>query len=479
MKRILMALAVISAFFAQPVSAVTDKEMEEARAITAQAYLRYANDASGYLDEIKATSISDLRPKLKKQEIENLKAFNAVATPRDYASWDKKKLVEYWSVTFFNSPGLSEKGRNGGAKSRVKRKIEAMTVSAPEASKTTDKETAEGMEAPTKSPADIAEAPDEAVVAGADSVKAIADSLQQTQKQLDEAPAAEEAVKKGSSHTWIYIIILVILVGVVIWLVIFASNVMKRRPDDDDDDDDNSSSRQRRPMPQPSVITTASAAATEEAVAEETSALREKFAATLASKNEEIRTLTRQAEALRQDYESIQQDNLSLRGEIDRWRSEAERLKSELGTVRQAMAEQTAVIQAATARPAVAEEPRRQEPQRPTQPLPAADGIRTIYLGRANNRGIFVRADRNLNVGHTLFRLETADGFAGTFRVANDPTVWEMALMTPVESLAGACVCADFNATDGATRITTLSPGTAIFEGGCWKVIRKAKIAYE
>lgn len=471
MKRILLALAVISAFFAQPLSAVTDKEMEEARTITAQAYLRYANDASGYLDEIKASSISDLRPKLKKQEIENLKAFQAVATPRDYASWDKKKLVEYWSVTFFNSPGLSEKGRNGGAKSRVKRKIEAMTVSAPEAAKT-DKETAEGIEAPTKSPADIADAPDEAIVAGADSVKAIADSLQQTRKQLDEAIAVEEAVKKGSSHTWIYIVILVILVGVVIWLVIFASNVMKRRGDDDDDDDDDDSARrQRRTLPQPSVP---SAGSTEEAVAEETSALREKFAATLASKNEEIRTLTRQAEALRQDYESIQQDNLSLRGEIDRWRGEAERLKNEL-----AAAQQAASRQAATTRPAVAEEPRRQESQRPTQPLPAADGIRTIYLGRANNRSIFVRADRNLNVGHTLFRLDTADGFAGTFRVANDPTVWEMALMTPVESLAGACICADFNATDGATRITTISPGTAIFDGGCWKVIRKAKIAYE
>ena len=46
-------IAAIAAICPLQATAVTDKEMEEARTITAKAYLRYANDGSGYLDEVK------------------------------------------------------------------------------------------------------------------------------------------------------------------------------------------------------------------------------------------------------------------------------------------------------------------------------------------------------------------------------------------------------------------------------------------
>lgn len=96
--------SVIIAFCAIPALAVTEKEMEEAKAITAQAYLRYANDGSGYLDDFRATSMAQLESKLKAKEKENLKAFRSVKIPGDYASWDKAKLLEFWGVTFFTSP---------------------------------------------------------------------------------------------------------------------------------------------------------------------------------------------------------------------------------------------------------------------------------------------------------------------------------------------------------------------------------------
>lgn len=128
-KRIIAS--VVLAVFAIPVFAVTDKEMEEARTITAQAYLRYANDGSGYLDDFKATTMSQLESKLKAKEKENIKAFKSVKVPSDYASWDKAKLVEFWGVTFFTSPNLAEKGKV--ARSRVKQRINAMTVAAPAA----------------------------------------------------------------------------------------------------------------------------------------------------------------------------------------------------------------------------------------------------------------------------------------------------------------------------------------------------------
>ena len=126
-KRIIAS--VVLAVFAIPLFAVTDKEMEEARTITAQAYLRYANDGSGYLDDFKATTMSQLESKLKAKEKENIKAFKSVKVPSDYASWDKAKLVEFWGVTFFTSPNLAEKGKV--ARSRVKQRINAMTVAAP------------------------------------------------------------------------------------------------------------------------------------------------------------------------------------------------------------------------------------------------------------------------------------------------------------------------------------------------------------
>ena len=94
-----------------PALAVTDNEMEQARTIAAQAYLRYANNGSGYLDEVKATNLADLQKELKAKEKENIKAFLAIPVPKDYAQWDKAKLAEYWSVTALNNPGLIAQGK--------------------------------------------------------------------------------------------------------------------------------------------------------------------------------------------------------------------------------------------------------------------------------------------------------------------------------------------------------------------------------
>ena len=89
-----------------PALAVTDKEMDEARALTAKAYLRYVNNGSDYLDNLNPKSMAELTAKLKTKEKENIKAFNAVKTPTDYASWDKDRLVQYWSSDFFKASGL-------------------------------------------------------------------------------------------------------------------------------------------------------------------------------------------------------------------------------------------------------------------------------------------------------------------------------------------------------------------------------------
>lgn len=477
MKQLIYIISfLVSAVTAAPAFAVTEKEMEEARTIAAQVYLRYANDGSGYLDETHPKTMAELERVLKAKEKENLKAFKAIAVPKDYASWDKAKLVEYWGETAFSTKGLLEKGKIG--KSRAKKRLNAMTVSAPVAASDTKQPAA-----PAESGKDKEAVPATQPLAAADSTSGQpASDIPATDSIGAEAAAgaanddsADEEIPKAKDNTWIYVVVLIILVGVVVALVVFASNVMKkngaearanRRHDEDD-------------VPQ----------------GPDAEAMREKFAASLNAKNNEIHSLNKKVEellsqnqTLKANLEALTTETASLRSRL----TEATRkLAAMSGTATAATPGQPTA--AASGQPAVAApgQPAAAvvtpsatftQPQRRPQPKPAqpqGGSLRTIFLGKANAKGIFVRADRTLNAGNSIYRLDTTDGFAGTFRVVNDPTVWETALLSPRESLAGACVCADFDDTTGKERIVNDSSGTAIFESGCWKVIRKAKIHYE
>lgn len=461
-------------------NAVTDKEMEQARAIATKAYLRYANDGSGYLDQIQAKTMAELEKNLKPKEKENLKAFKAIPVPSDYKSWDKQKLVEYWGVKAFTTPGLLEKGRIG--RNRAKKNINAMTVTPP--SKEPEKKAAEAT-APKASAtaAPSAEAPKAENAAKPDPTKPVpqdsvagnvADST--AVDAIAQAEAAADAIAelddepqltKADNHTWVYIVILCVLVAVVCALVVFASNVMKKNED---------AIRKAEPAKQ-TIADSANA-----------NALREKFAATLNSKNEEIKALSKK-------IETINSQNATLKANLEGLTAEIASLRTRLNEANKKIADMQNAANAAAANLAasmqITEAPKVAPTSEPVQPAPtqaapqastprpASAPLRTIYLGRANAKGIFVRADRNLNLGNSIYRLDTTDGYAGSFRVANDPTVWEMALLTPRESLLGACVIAEPDNTARMTKIVTDSAGTAVFEGGCWRVIRKAKVHYE
>lgn len=441
-------------------SAVTDREMEEARTIAAQAYLRYANDGSGYLDEFKATSMAELEKRLKPKEKENLKAFKSVRTPGDYASWDKQKLTSYWSDTFFKSPGLSDKGRI--ARARVRKNIGRMTVAAPQpARETSAKPETAGEETPaaaTPQPAATGAAPTPAATAATDTTTAVAPASAPAPAP---APAETPDDNRESSHTWIYVVVLAVLVGVVIWLVGFASKVMRRNEEE---------GSRREPAP----------------VADNAShrEMREKFAATLAAKNADLSQLSAKNETLLKENQAIKRDMEALVAETADLRTRLTAANARISEMEAAINAMAAP--AAPARPARVETTRT-EPAAPAAAAPQPEAApvvrqrpgRIIYLGRANAKGIFMRADRQLSPGHSIFTLDTSDGYAGSFKVASDPTVWELALLTPAESLEGACTGPDLDRPGEATRIVTDSQGTAIFEDGCWKVIRKARIHFE
>lgn len=444
-----IAAALLAATAAAPATAVTDKEMDEARAITAKAYLRYANNGSGYLDEIDVKSMSDLTPKLKAKEKENLKAFNSVKVPSDYASWDKEKLVEFWSVTFFTSPALSDQGKV--AKSTVRRRISAMKVSAPAKPEAPAPQTpeAEPAAAPHPVAADTAAA-QAAMPTAAGAVEAQQDILQDQKAIEKDAAEADTGTHEEQSHTWVYVLVLAILVAVVIWLVVYAANLMKRQPQGDAD----------------------------EAGDSDTEEVKSRARRAIDKKNQEIEDLHRRLETeenksadLGMELEKLKLEHSRLEDRIAQLREENTRLTRELQTPHPA----APVAPAAPAAPVA--------PERPPTPAapekPAAPIIKVIYLGRANARGIFVRADRRINAGNTIFRLDTNDGLVGTFHVVDEPEVVDVAISDPTLYLGNGCICDDIEDVAGVTRIATESAGTAIFENGYWKVLRKTRIRYE
>ncbi len=479
MKPIIYIISLVFLFSHLTAQAVTEKEMDQARTIAAKAYLRYANDGSGYLDQLKVSTMAELEKNLKPKEKENLKAFKSIPVPSDYSTWDKQKLVEYWGVKAFSTPGLVEKGRIG--RNRAKKNISAMTVTPP--SKETPKPQSDTKPAEASTPAPQATTPATTANSApantstpdnehADAESAPADStaikaLAQAEAAADALSSIEEEtqIKKADNHTWIYIVILCVLVAVVCALVVFASNVMKKN--------ESAAMRKGRDNSFPSDSNVDSK--------------REELAAALNSKNDEIKVLSKK-------LENLNDQNAALKLNLEKLTTEAASLRSRLTDANRKIADMQTAANAAAANLVASAQPNPQQQVKPKpdiasnppiQGIPRqpqanpASNLRTIYLGRANAKGIFVRADRTLNPGNSIYRLDTTDGYSGSFRVAADPTVWDMALLTPRETLSNACAIADIDNTAGMTKIINDSAGTAIFEGGCWKVIRKAKVHYE
>lgn len=439
---IIAAIALVSCL---PAGAVTDKEMDEARAITAKMYLRYVNNGSGYLDEFSVKSMSELNGKLKAKEKENIKAFNSVKVPSDYASWDKEKLVEFWAVTFFTSPALDKNGL--GARSKVRKQIQAMKVSAPAKEEPARKEEPAAPE-PEQKPEAAAPVADTAMPTAETAAQSQEDILSDQKAIEKDAEDAVPATPQEQSHTWVYVLVLAILVAVVIWLVVYAANLMKRQPAGDDAAEGSSDSAE----------------------------LRKQAREAIAKKNEEI-------DQLHQRLQAEESKSAALGMELERFRVDMARLEDTITRLREenmALSQRGDDSRTAAPRAAARQSEPARQPRPERQPEPEkAPILKVIYLGRANNRGIFVRADRRINVGNTIFRLDTNDGLVGTFHVVDEPEVVDVALSEPVEYLGNGCTGEDLSDTAGVTRIVTDSAGTAIFENGYWKVLRKTRVHYE
>lgn len=442
MKRILPAIAAaLMLLAATDASAVTQKEMEQARAATARIFLRNANNGADYLDNINATTMAELEGKLHQREKDNLKTFNSVAMPRDYAGWDKEKLVTYWSETFYSQPAISGVIKSlGFAKKQTKMQLSKMSVSAPsenpagtaaDAATEPDQQPATGIEQP------FADA-DDPVAAKQDEearLQATADSIAALQAEGAEQAANDSG---GDGSTWIYVGVLCVLVALVVALIIYATRTSKKnnKPARDDDDDDSTDPEEERESRRESMHDS--------------------------RMEEELRSLTAENAELRRAVEDYKFHLNSLKAELEAEKRRVTMLRTERAAANAQSAERERVqTEPAAAAPRVKGTPERLR--------------RNIFLGRANRDGIFLRAEREVNLDQSLFRLVSNDGVTGTFTVIEEPEVEARIMADPDGTLAYSCILTDRD-TFGRESVVTERPGTAVFESGRWRVLRKAQV---
>lgn len=457
--RMLLSLLAVSG--ALQAFAVTDGEMNQARAIAAKYYIRYVNNASGYLDDFNPSSLQDLEGKLSNdKDRESFRQFKNISPAGDYSSWDKTKLAEYWSTTFFSTNGskLDPKGANNGqAKVRIKNAITAMKVAAPAAAAPQEPAPAPEPEEPA-----VQETPDAATPYDPLADAVVEEKMEETAGEIEaqqDSLAADEAAlqpEKKSSGTWVYVMVLCILVAVVIALVTYASRTMRRQPSRGADVPAPDRREARVPtVAVPEPVAPAGGETNRSSLMEETR-MREKYAETLASKAEEIHILTRRLSDAEMLNSQLKEENRRLKEEIEGLR----RNREETDLLRESRQDPRRDVEAE-----VYQSPRSKSHE--------------VFLGRVNARGIFVRADRKEVEGQSVYRLRTSNGISGTFTVVNNPATEEQLIEDPAKWLAGGCFAKDLYDTDGCSRIYTETPGTAVFKDGAWRVERKAKISYD
>lgn len=461
MKSILRLLTVAVILTAIPATAlaVSKNEMDQARVETAKLYLRFANNMAGYLDEVNPASLDELQRALKNdKDKENLKVFLKASVDPNYSGWNKDQMVAYWSGEFLNANKSTLKEDVAGNqlyRAKVKGAVQKMKVAeaAPEPEAPKPEEATPAPEAQPEQTQVTPEQIGQSELAVEEDIAKANEEAAAEQAAEDEAKDVEEDVAKSGSNTWVYIMVLCILVAVVIGLVMFASRTMKAKQDP-------RSARERERERR--------AEERQRTVADDDS--RQRYAEVITEKNDEIRMLSRKVNELNDRMAMLKADN--------------ERLKIELDEARRAVREAAAASAVAPTVISPVETAERRDHYDAAaeraygEPRQDAED-KVIYLGRVNSRGIFVRADRNMRPGLSIYRLSTSNGLSGTFSVVRDPSVVNTAFEDPGKWLVGGCVSKDIFNTDRATEIITETPGTAVFEDGAWRVIRKAQIRYE
>lgn len=409
--------------------AATREEMEHARALVLKWGVRSMNTGSGYLDGAVVSKESDLDKAIASHSTEKSNkskiALGGLPSEKEYQEWDNAKMTEYW-LGCYESAVPSTGKEKSYCKTMLRKALRDVpaTVKAAEPQlQEADPSAAEEESNPdVEQPVDSLTNGEEDALASDLVENAAADPetepVASPGKDGERSPApGSHELKTSSGNGWL-IFFLIILVIAVLALVAYATQVMARN--------------------------------------------RKELAEAQKSAKDEPRTPrdgrrragARPAESSAKEEEPLQEAPAAT-----------------------PLYEQPAE-----------EHPRSQAPQHRAipEPIPAATSStrrplrqpRIIFLSQANADGVFLRADAQFSPGNSIFKLVTTDGYSGTYSVIDDPSVHELALMMPVDFLAGACTGRNLQLVQGARTIVNDSTGTAIFEEGRWRVARKAQIHY-
>lgn len=446
-------------------NAATKEEMEQARALVAKWGVRSQNSASGYLDGMNPKNIDQVKASVGTHDTDNSNLGKlGLGMPSDYESWDKDQMVNYW-MNQYNSKVPASAPDKSFCATRLKSQLNGLSATvvakapapkpeetAPAAPSTSEGASPENNAAPAPSDnnadskAAEGEKKDEKTKQKGDSTKTSKNDINFNEVLVAEADpdtepltsaelsgdgeAAEGATgfSESGSNTWI-IVVLVVLILVVLALVGYASNIMARNSKRD------KGNPRRHKDEEPPIDRNYPGGYS----------------------NDDIILPGSNAPAPHNPHMGGPQGGgqMPMGGGMSTGMGAA-------GTGAVAGMSGGAVPYNSPQRPGVG----------------GAMKPRIIYLSNANSDGVFLRAEAQYNLGNSIFKLITTDGYSGTFSVIDDPNVHEMALLMPVDFLVNACDGLNLQLSQGARAIVTDSTGTAVFENGRWRVARKAQIHY-
>ena len=125
----------------------------------------------------------------------------------------------------------------------------------------------------------------------------------------------------------------------------------------------------------------------------------------------------------------------------------------------------------AAAQPASTAQP---APSTATQQAPAAPqhepSPRRLFLSRADDKGRFLKATEQFELGNSLYELTTTDGHHGTFTLIDNAEVQQFALLMPTQNLGRACTGIDWRNLTPSAHLLTTQTGQAALNGTCWQV---------
>ena len=209
--------------------------------------------------------------------------------------------------------------------------------------------------------------------------------------------------------------------------------------------------------------------------------MREQYATSLTSKNDEIKQYKTQCEALQAKLEASKRDNDALRRELDAAKGALSREMSKRkdAVVKESVQAPRQVAASQSTQAPQSQQAAQKQQASPRPASPKGGGLPpVVYLGYVNQRGLFVKASRTINPESSVYYMDIPDGHNGVYRVANEPEILDRLLSDPKLWLEGGCDIDNPEDADIATEIVILQTGEAHFSDNTCRVVKKARIKF-